>query len=148
MTEIRFYHLQGSTEDQVLPQLALKAWQAGGRVVVKAQEARVAKLNDLLWTFRADVFLPHGAAGDDMPERQPVWLTAGDDNPNGAKTLILASGCGEAALDGYDLCCTLLDGRDEARVAEARALWTQYKEAGHQVSYWQQAEGGGWQKKA
>jgi DNA polymerase-3 subunit chi len=41
----------------------------------------------------------------------------------------------------------IFDGRDEAAVAQARADWQAAKARGHAVSYWQQDEGGRWQKK-
>ncbi len=148
MTDIRFYHLLKTPEVQALPQIAMKAWQAGAHVVVKAADsARVDVLNDALWTFREDVFLPHGSKDDGYASQQPVWLTDGDDNPNGAKTLILAAGCASDSIGGYDLCCVMLDGADEAQVNDARTRWKDYKEAGHTISYWKQTDKG-WEKKA
>lgn len=148
MTDVRFYHLQTSSEEQALPQIAYKAWQAGHRVVVRAaDDAQVDRLNNALWTFRSDAFLPHGSKDDGRGADQPVWLTCGDDNPNGAKTLILSAGVAANDIGAYDLCCAMLDGNNEAQVAEARERWKTYKDAGHSVSYWQQTSNG-WEKKA
>ena len=148
MTEIRFYHLLKTPEAQALPQIAMKAWQANGPVVIKAaDDAAVAALNDALWAFRPEAFLPHGSKVDGNAARQPVWLTDGDDNPNGAKTLIVAAGAVAGSVEGYALCCLMLDGNDEAQVADARTLWKTYKDAGYTLSYWQQGENG-WEKKA
>lgn len=131
-----------------MPQIAYKAWQAGGRVVIKAADAaQVTQFNDALWTFRSDAFLPHGSIEDGNPERQPVWLTQGDDNPNGATTLILSAGCTSGDMGAYALCCVLLDGHDESQVLAAREVWKACKDAGHTVSYWQQTDAG-WDKKA
>jgi DNA polymerase-3 subunit chi len=148
MSEVRFYHLQRTNEESALPQIALKAWQAGHKVVIKAaNDERVDKLNNALWTFKADIFLPHGSKDDGFAAKQPVWLTAGDDNPNEAKTLILGTGTGSENIAQYELCCAMLDGNDEAQVEAARALWKVYKETGHTVSYWQQGDKG-WEKKS
>lgn len=148
MTEIRFYHLQNTPEEKALPQIALKAWQAGHRVVIRAaDEGQMEKLNDALWTFRADIFLPHGSKEDGHASEQPVWLTIGDDNPNAAKTLVVTTGAVANDLGGYDLCCAMLDGNDQLQVAAARERWKAYKDAGHTVSYWQQGDKG-WEKKA
>lgn len=148
MTEVRFYHLQKTGEEQALPQIAHKAWQAGHKVVVRCgDEDHVDTLNNALWTFKADVFLPHGSKDDGNAAKQPVWLTAGDDNPNGAKMLITTAGVVANDIGAYDLCCVLLDGNNGAQVDEARARWKQYKDAGYTVSYWQQSAGG-WEKKA
>lgn len=148
MTEIRFYHLQKTSEENALPQIALKAWQSGHRIVVKAgDETQLEKLNNALWTFRADVFLPHGSKDDGHAALQPIWLTTADENPNGAKTLLLSTGAVAEDVSAYNLCCAMLDGNDESQVAAARERWKIYKEAGHTVSYWQQTDSG-WEKKA
>jgi DNA polymerase III subunit chi len=148
MSEVRFYHLQKTSEEMALPQIALKAWQAGHRVVVRAgSDTQVDKLNNALWTFRPDIFLPHGSKDDGYANHQPVWLTSGNDNPNGAKTLILATGAAAPEIAEFDLCCAMLDGNDPSQVDAARAQWKVYKDAGHTVSYWQQGDKG-WEKKA
>jgi DNA polymerase-3 subunit chi len=147
MTEVRFYHLQRTAEDAALPQIALKAWQTGHKVVIKAaNDDAVERLNNALWTFRADVFLPHGSKEDGHAARQPVWLTSGDDNPNAAKTLIVACESSSEKVSDFELCCLMLDGNDPAQVEGARDQWKAFKEAGHTVSYWQQGDKG-WEKK-
>jgi DNA polymerase-3 subunit chi len=42
----------------------------------------------------------------------------------------------------------IFDGHDTDAVARAREAWAVAKEQGLAVSYWQQDEGGRWQKKA
>ena len=65
MTDIRFYHMEQSTLDQALPMIAMKAWQSGENVMVRVPDKREAsRLNDLLWSFRADSFIPHGMDSD------------------------------------------------------------------------------------
>lgn len=148
MTDIRFYHLLKTPELEALPQIALKAFQSGKTVVVKAgDDAQAEALNDALWTFRADVFLPHGSKSEGEGLCQPVWITSGDDVPNAAKIQIAAAGTEPLEPSGFDMCCLMLDGRDEAQVATARMRWKTYKDAGHAISYWQQTDSG-WEKKA
>lgn len=148
MTEIRFYHMEQSTLDQALPQIAHKAWQAGNRVMIKAPDVREAqRLSDLLWTFHPNIFLPHGTDGDKFPERQPVLVTAGNDNVNKAAILIMTHGCTCDQVSGFTMCCEMLDGRIPEQISKARARWKEYKEAGHSLTYWQQDAKGGWQKK-
>lgn len=148
MTEIRFYHLQTQTLDQALPQILTKALAGGHRVVVRtASEADSERLNEYLWTFRPDSFLPHGSVKDSFAESQPVLLTDHDENPNKAGVLILTGGASTARLGDFTLCCEMFDGRDEAAVLAARQKWKVYKENGHELTYWQQNEKGGWDKK-
>ncbi len=149
MTEIRFYHLGRKPLERALPELLEKVLERGWRAVVMAgSEERVEALNGLLWTYGQQSFLPHGSAGDGHPEQQPVWLTVEDENPNRAEVLVLTDGAASGAIGDDQLCCELFDGRDEAAVAAARERWSAYRTAGHALTYWQQTEGGGWEKKA
>lgn len=148
MTEIRFYHMEQSTLDQALPLIAAKAVQSGKRVLIKAPNKKEAKhISDHLWSYRADSFLAHGMDGEDNPDRQPVYVTTGNDNPNGAKILILTHGMTSDQAGDYDLCCEMLDGRVDSQIQAARGRWTSYKDAGYALTYWQQDDKGQWHKK-
>lgn len=148
MSEIRFYHMERQNLDQVLPALLTKALQNGHRILVKTRDAGEAeRLNNHLWTFDPDSFLPHGSEKDGAPAAQPIWLTPGNDNPNGADLLILTPGTESENLGDFKLICTLLDGRNPADVEAGRKSWSAYKEAGHDLTYWQQGAKG-WEKKS
>ena len=148
MSEIRFYHLERQTLDQVLPMLLAKALEGGRRAVVKARDAReVQRLNDHLWAYSPDSFLPHGSEKEGQAENQPVWITTEDEKPNGADVLILTDGTNSEMLDQFALCCDVFDGSNEAALSQARARWKAYKDTEHELTYWQQGQGG-WEKKA
>jgi DNA polymerase-3 subunit chi len=148
MTEVRFYHLQRSTLEVALPQMLEKVLERGQRAVVMlGSEQRVEALAAALWTYRENSFLPHGSARDGKPDRQPIWLTAEDENPNGADVLFLADGARSARVSDYVRCAEVFDGNDEASVAAARQRWLEYKEAGLELIYFQQV-GGRWEEKA
>jgi DNA polymerase-3 subunit chi len=148
-TEVYFYHLEQRTLEEVLPTLLERSLERGWRAAVQAtSEERVEALNTLLWTYREESFLPHGTARDGSPEAHPIYLTARDDNPNGACVRFLVDGAALADSSPYARVVFIFDGRDEAAVAQARADWQAAKAKGHAVSYWQQDAGGRWQKKA
>lgn len=148
MSEIRFYHLERQTLDQVLPALLSKALSGGRRIVLKAPNVQEAeRLNAHLWTYDPNSFIPHGSEKDGHAAHQPVWITAKDENPNSADVLILSGGVESALLGDFALCCEMLDGRDPEAVSAARARWKDYKDAGHDITYWQQGQQG-WEKKA
>lgn len=149
MTEIRFYHLQTKSLEQALPEILQKAVAGGRRVVVRLRDEKaVARLNEVLWTFNPDSFLPHGSKKDGFAAQQPVWLTDSDENPNNADTLILTQGCVADNPGAYTLCCEMLEDSDGESVAAARGRWKDYKEAGYSLAYWQQTAQGGWEQKA
>jgi DNA polymerase-3 subunit chi len=147
MTEIGFYHLRTTPLERALPRILERALAEGHRVVVMAGSAeRVDHLDALLWTYDEASFLPHGTARDGGAERQPVWLTTGDENPNGATMLVLVDGARSARLDGYARCCDVFDGNDDAAVTAARQRWREAKAAGHRLIYWEQSQGK-WEKR-
>lgn len=149
MTTIRFYHLERKSLDQALPEILTKALSQGHKIVVKmGDKTQIPRMNDHLWTFDANSFLPHGTEKDGHAEEQPIWLTDADENPNGADVLILTDGATSDKISDYKLCCEMLNGHDTEAVSAARTRWKEYKEKGYEISYWQQDEAGRWQNKA
>jgi DNA polymerase III subunit chi len=147
--EALFYHLERQPLDRVLPTLVERTLERGWRAVIQAGSAeRVQALDSLLWTYKEDGFLPHGTAADGAADRQPVYLTAGDDNPNAAAVRFLVDGAVAGAYAGYQRLVFMFDGRDQEALAGARAQWKAAKAAGCAVTYWQQGDDGRWVKKA
>jgi DNA polymerase-3 subunit chi len=147
MTEVGFYHLLTMPLERALPRLLELGLKAGFRIVVLAgSPERVEHLDAALWSYDDASFLPHGSRRDGRPERQPIWLTESDENPNQADMLVLTDGAGSARLAEYRRCLDLFDGNDEAALAAARERWRGAKEAGHALTYWQQTATG-WAKK-
>ena len=148
MTDIGFYHLTRSPLERALPKLLEKVLESGARAVVMAgSEERVDALNALLWTYESASFLPHGATQDGDAPDQPIWLTTTDENPNGAGILVLTDGATSSRVGEFDRCLELFDGRDDAAVGAARDRWRAYGDAGHTLTYWQQNDRGGWEKR-
>ena len=149
VTEVYFYHLETRTLDQVLPTLLELSLKRGWRAAVQAaSEERVEALNTRLWTFRDESFLPHGTARDGRAASHPIYLTAGDDNPNEAHVRFLVDGAILADASPYVRVAYVFDGRNQDAVASARVAWQDAKARGDAVSYWQQDADGRWQQKA
>lgn len=149
MTEVLFYHLQNAPLEQVLPQLLERSLERGWRAIVRAGgEERLDALNNALWTYSDDSFLPHGTKDDGAPALEPVFLTVEDENPNKANVLFVVDGASPGNIGFYDRCVLMFDGRDEAALATAREHWKTLKAEGHDATYWQQSPEGRWEKKA
>jgi DNA polymerase-3 subunit chi len=145
--EVWFYHLERTGLDQALPELLDKTLARGWRALVRATGAdRLEHLDGWLWSWREDSFLPHGLASEPLAERQPVLLTTGADNPNGAQVLVLIDGAEPGDLGPYTRCLVLFDGKDEAQLGLARRQWSALKAAGAALSYWKQSGEGRWEK--
>ncbi|MEZ5839293.1 MAG: DNA polymerase III subunit chi [Hyphomicrobiales bacterium] len=149
MTEVRFYHLQRTTLDKALPELLEKCVERDWPTVVQiGSPERLRALDAHLWSYADEAFLPHGTIEDGDPETQPVFLTTGPENPNGAEVRFLIDDPEAPDLAPYRLAVVLFDGNDEEAVLAARARWKTAKAAGFEVSYMQQDERGRWEKKA
>ncbi len=130
-----------------MPQLLEKVVQSGQRaVVLAASEDRIEVLANLLWTYTPDSWLPHGSVKDGFSEDQPVWLTTREENPNGARILVLTDGMISTQLTAFDRCLDMFDGTNPESTAAARERWSAAKTAGHVLHYWQQTETG-WQER-
>jgi len=147
LSEIGFYHLTRTGLEQALPQLLGRTLAAGQRAVVLCADAeRVAALDAALWQSNEPDWLPHGTAADGDAELQPIWLTADNNAPNGARFLFLVDGAHSARLGEFDRVFDLFDGKDDTAVAGARERWAAAKAAGHALTYWQQGARG-WEKR-
>ncbi len=150
MPEILFYHLQSRPLEQVLPTLLDRSLARGWKAVVQlSSRERMAALDDHLWTYADDSFLPHVTAADPEASLNPVVLTTNADNPNGAQVRFCVDGVRiPDALHGYERIVLMFDGDDPDALAAAREDWRKLKALGEGATYWQQDETGRWEKKA
>lgn len=149
MPDVMFYHLERQGLDEVLPKLLGKTLERGWRAVVQAgSKPRVDAINAALWTFQDDSFLPHGREEDGFPSEQPIYLTTGDETPNGARIRFVVDGAQCQAFDAFDRVVFVFDGADAEAVKRARDDWKAAKAAGCDLTYWQQDRSGKWVKKA
>jgi DNA polymerase III subunit chi len=149
MTEVLFYHLQDMTLENVLPPLLEKSLERGWRVVVQStSEERTEALDAHLWTYRDDSFLPHATWRVADVEDQPIVLVVEDNNPNRANVRFLVDNARLPVDSGtYDRVVLLFNGDDADALAAARQAWTDCKERGFDVTYWQADERGRWQRR-
>jgi DNA polymerase-3 subunit chi len=145
--EVWFYHLERTALDQALPELLEKTLAKGWRALVRTTAVeRLDHLDGWLWSYRDDSFLAHGTADEPLAERQPILLTTSAENINAANALFLVDGAEAGALEGYERCILMFDGRDPDATAEARERWKAFRDAGHSVSYWRQGAERGWEQ--
>ena len=152
MTEIWFYHLQSQPFERALPALIEKAVARGWRVIVQTvDDPRLKAIDDLLWAYLPESFLPHGRSTDVGAEDLPVLLTVGAENANAA-TLRFYVGGAEVDLDpagtAYERVIVLFDGRNDEELAAARRQWSAQKQRGFTLAYWQQDDHGRWTRQA
>lgn len=149
MTEALFYHLTESRLEDALPSLLERCIGRGWKVVVQTgSEERRDALDAHLWIYRDDSFLAHGLDHEPSASDQPIILTTGVQNANGASVRFFVDGASSESLDGYERLIFLFDGHDEMQLDQARSQWKIAREAGLAATYWQQTATRGWEKKA
>ncbi|MEP2533167.1 DNA polymerase III subunit chi [Shimia sp.] len=150
MGAVYFYHLTQAPLEVTLPRLLDKARGAGWKILIRGRDPqRVDWLDQKLWLLGDESFLPHGQAGGPHDALQPVLLSAGMDNANGATCVMTIDGAEVLAdeVNAADRVCVLFDGHDIEAVQQARVQWKTLTDAGCSAQYWSE-ESGSWQKKA
>ncbi len=148
MTEYWFYHLETSMLEGVLPELLDKTRARGWRALVAVSEDRLATLDEFLWTYKDDSFLPHGRNDEPMADQQPIVLSSGPSDSHGFDCVYLIDGQDVKIDPKTERVLVMIDGRNEKKVQESRMKWKALKSDGANLSYWQQNDRGKWEKKA
>lgn len=148
MSDVLFYHLEARPLEAVIPQLLEKTLERGWRAVVEVGSTERAEALDAhLWTYRDDSFLAHAIAGQGEDAHQPILITTGTDNLNGAACRFYVDRAVPTSAAGYERIVYMFSGHDPDAVAEARLAWRALKD-GNALTYWQQEADGRWVKKA
>ena len=147
-TDYWFYHLEASTLESVLPGLLEKTLEKGWRALVKLPEGKLAQLDNFLWTFREDAFLPHGREDEPQSDLQPILLSSTIESAKGFDAVFLLDGAAIKDMEGVSRAMIMINGRAAEDVQRERARWKTLKAAGASLAYYQQNERGRWEKKA
>ena len=144
--QVNFRNLAGRPLELWVAHLAAEYFSAGTPLLIRtASPERMRSLDQALWTFEAGSFLPHGTAEAGRAESQPVLLTDGEGNPNGAAALVLVDHTvapDEAAWESIDY---VFERSDPAAREAARQQWRLWKDQGHEPVYWETGSQG-WQR--
>ena len=144
-----FYHLEKTGPERAAGPLLEKCLERGWNVLAVSHNAgRRAQLDEGLWTYSDQSFLPHGQAEAEGLDaaRQPILISGSLKNENGAEAVLLLDGS-EAPPDApFQRCMVMFDGRDQDVRAKARAQFKAAKDAGLTCRYFQQTPQGGWKE--
>ena len=145
--QVDFYHLTVQPLDRVLPRIAERVVEGGGRLLVVAEsEIQRIALDKLLWTYAPESFLPHGQAGGEGDSLQPILIAATPEPTNAARNIALADGLWREEALGFDRAFHFFDGD---RLAEARLAWKALADRdGIERRYWKQNDAGKWEQAA
>lgn len=135
---VNFYHMTALPLERVLPSICQSLLAGGERVLVVADEPLLARLDEQLWTYAPDSFLPHGREG----EGQPILLSAEVIPANGAANVALADGRWRDEALRFDRTFYFFD---TSHLDAARGSWRALKDRkGVERRYWKQDGRGKW----
>ncbi len=145
MIQVSFYHLTRTPLEKALPKLLEKVLDKGERAVVLSPVDFLKRLDDSLWTYRPDGFLPHGVKRDGHVVDHPIWLTDTLENPNQSCYLFVTGGLPLPSLDKFTHCLYVFDSNMPTELQEARMSWKTAKDY-ESPRYWKQTEKGAWEE--
>ena len=144
-----FYHLERPPVERAAGPLLAKCLEKGWRVLAVSGDARRrTALDEALWTFDEQSFLPHGCADQEGvdPARQPVLIAGTLDNLNAADAVLLLDGAEAPVSTPFERCMVMFEGDDTSVRNTARAQFKAAKSAGLTCRYFQQTPKGGWKE--
>lgn len=140
MTRVDFYVLgdvDALAKRRFACRLAQRATQAGQRVHVRAEEEAIAALENLMWDYPPDGFLPHArlAAADG----EPITLGGLEEKPASGQVLVNLAADVPEFFAGFARVAEVVLGTERAA---GRSKYRQYRERGyplfhHELDDWE-----------
>jgi DNA polymerase-3 subunit chi len=116
--------------------LARKAYGSSGKIVLlAADDAQAAQLNEALWTFSETDFLPHVMAGDALAPQTPIIVTASLAAPLPHTDMLI--NLGQSIPDGVDRFARVFEivSTDEQDAQEGRKRYAAYKQQSYPLTH-------------
>ena len=136
---VDFYHLTAMPLERALPGICETVLASGERLLLVAEPGHLARLDELLWTYARDSFLPHARREAPKPEIQPILLSETPEPLNQATNIALADGRWRDEALSFERTFYFFDAD---RLDDARAAWRALK-GGKDADcrYWKQVDG-------
>jgi DNA polymerase-3 subunit chi len=113
-------------------ELARKAFDSGQPTLILARSFDQAEqLDEKLWEFDADAFIPHQIVGDDDDDITPVLIAAPESKP--ADRALVINLRDECAPGLFERVLEVVPADEDQRLG-SRKRWATYKAAGFEVA--------------
>lgn len=137
MTRVDFYILeqqQGEARARFACRLAEKAWQQGNKVYIHTAGAeQSARIDDLLWTFRAGSFIPHSLDEDATADTVEIHIGHGDEPQHHDQVLINLAPEVPLFFSRFKRVAELVDQDEECR-QQGRERFRFYRDRGYPLT--------------
>ena len=139
---VDFYHLAATPLERVLPRICERLLEGGERLLIVAEPSLLRQLDEQLWTYSVDSFVPHGRSDKADPEKQPILLSSEVQPLNGAANIALADGVWHDEALAFARTFYFFDS---GHLDTARGTWRALKDKPEaEPRYWKQDERGKW----
>jgi len=139
--QVDFYQLTRDPAEKVLPPIAQRVLDVGGRLLVVGDGAQLDAVSAALWAFKTDSFLAHSKAGEGDDSLQPILLWSEPIAANSAKFIALADGVWRDEALEFDRVFYMFP---PSHTDNARTAWRALAERENiERRYWKQ-DGGKW----
>lgn len=113
--------------------LADKAYQQGNRILIQTENAEESRVvDDMLWTFNDDSFLPHGLDDESATSEQPIVITHGNSQHENFQTMINLSSITPVDATKFDRIAEIVNQEAE-RKQTGRKHYKVYKDQGYEL---------------
>lgn len=142
MTQVDFYSLKETDEQArlfVACRLTEKAMGQGLKIYIHADNEQAAQeMDDLLWSFKPESFIPHAIVGVDVELSEdddvPVFIGYFDAAPAGADLLINLASAIPSFHNKFSRIAEIVPNQESAK-ANLREHWTAYKSLGYELKH-------------
>lgn len=136
---VTFYDLPAEQRLPRVATLAAAAWERGRKLLIHCADDREARaLDELLWTFREESFVPHETWRPGTELRDPearVVLVACEEDPIGADVLVQEAPASAEFARRYAFVIDLVDHRSPQAITASRARFRWWRDEGMRPDY-------------
>ena len=130
MTRVDFYVLESTDREGFVCRLTEKAWRLGHQVLLLvADDGAARQLDELLWTFNDQAFVPHERCGTHLPAA-PVLIAPNRDPGNTDDLLINLTDAVPSFFSRFHRVAEIVD-TDENHRQTARQRYRFYQQRGY-----------------
>ena len=137
MTEVVFVEVTANRMEMRACEMAEHTCAHGDRLqIIAIDEEQAARLDDLLWTYKPDNFVPHGLwKGMDSESDQPVIITTRKERVPGIATLLTMDYCPVKMVRQFSKVIHMVVVDNQERLEASRRYWTLLKDAGFSLRH-------------
>ena len=137
MTEVLFVQATVSRMEMRACEIAEHTYAQGQRLqIIAANEEQASRLDDLLWTYKPDNFVPHGLwKSMDNESAQPVVITTRKERVPGIASLLTMDYCPVEMVQQFSKVIHVVVADNQERLEASRRYWTLLKDAGFSLRH-------------